>query len=121
MMENWLLGNEIVVFPIGKHQFIILKHFGCNNLFEIMVVYYLKTEEALKKSIVGLPHWLSGKESTCQCRRHRFNSWPRKIPPATELQLLSLCSKVWELQLLMPEYSRACALQQEKPEHCDKV
>ena len=24
--------------------------------------------------------WLSGKESTCQCRRHRFNSWVRKIP-----------------------------------------
>ena len=24
--------------------------------------------------------WLSGKESTCQCRRHRFDSWTRKIP-----------------------------------------
>ena len=27
-----------------------------------------------------LPRWLSGKESTCQCRRHGFNSWARKIP-----------------------------------------
>ena len=32
----------------------------------------------------GLPRWLSDKESTCQCRRHRFNprvgkvSWRRK-------------------------------------------
>ena len=22
-----------------------------------------------------LPWWLSGKESTCQCRRHRFDPW----------------------------------------------
>ena len=32
---------------------------------------------------VGLPRWLSGKESTCRCRgcrRHMFNPWIRKIP-----------------------------------------
>jgi len=31
----------------------------------------------------GLPWWLSGKESTCQCKRHsrcRLDSWIRKIP-----------------------------------------
>ena len=28
----------------------------------------------------GLSKWLSGKESTCQCRRHGFNPWVRKIP-----------------------------------------
>ena len=28
---------------------------------------------------IGLPRWLSGKESTCQCRRLRFNPWVRKI------------------------------------------
>ena len=28
----------------------------------------------------GLPKWLRGKKSTCQCRRCRFNSWVRKIP-----------------------------------------
>ena len=27
-----------------------------------------------------LPWWLSGKESTCQCRRCRFDSWVQKIP-----------------------------------------
>ena len=34
-------------------------------------------------SIYGLPWWLSGKGSTCQCRRHRrlgFNPWVGKIP-----------------------------------------
>ena len=33
--------------------------------------------------VLGLPRWHSGKESACQCRRHRrceFNSWVEKIP-----------------------------------------
>src|SRR5574340_1093436 len=29
---------------------------------------------------VGLPWWLSGKESACQCRRHRFDPCSGKIP-----------------------------------------
>ena len=29
---------------------------------------------------LGLPWWLSGKESTRQCRRHGFNPWVKKIP-----------------------------------------
>ena len=29
---------------------------------------------------IGLPWWLSGKESAWQCRRHRFNPWVGKIP-----------------------------------------
>ena len=30
-------------------------------------------------STTGFPRWHSGKESTCQCRRHEFNPWVRKI------------------------------------------
>ena len=29
---------------------------------------------------LGLPWWLAGKESACQCRRHKFNPWVRKTP-----------------------------------------
>ena len=29
---------------------------------------------------LGLPRWLSGKESPCQGRRHRFDPWIGKIP-----------------------------------------
>ena len=29
---------------------------------------------------LGLPRWLDGKESTCQCRRLGFDPWVRKIP-----------------------------------------
>ena len=29
--------------------------------------------------LVGLPLWLSGKESACQCRRRGFNPWVWRI------------------------------------------
>ena len=32
------------------------------------------------KIISGLPWWLSGKESACQCRGLEFSPWSRKIP-----------------------------------------
>ena len=32
-------------------------------------------------------HWLSGKESACQCRRHKFGLWVRKIPWRRKWQL----------------------------------
>lgn len=39
-------------------------------------------EERAASRISGLPWWLSGKESACQRRRHRFNPWSRKTPHA---------------------------------------
>ena len=39
---------------------------------------------SLKWLIGGLSWWLSGKESDCQCRRHGFDPWSRKIPHASE-------------------------------------
>ena len=35
---------------------------------------------ALESYFSRLPWWLSGKESACQCRRRRFDSWSRKVP-----------------------------------------
>ena len=35
-------------------------------------------------SEIGLSRWLSGKESTCQSRRHGFDPWSGKIPHAVE-------------------------------------
>ena len=34
---------------------------------------------------MGLPRWLSSKESICQCRRYSFYSWVRKIPLEEEM------------------------------------
>ena len=31
-------------------------------------------------TVRGIKYWLSSKESTYQCRRHRFDPWSRKIP-----------------------------------------
>ena len=31
-----------------------------------------------------IPWWLSGKESTCQCRRRGFKPWSRKTPQTVE-------------------------------------
>ena len=37
-------------------------------------------------SLFGASLWLSGKESTCQCKRPRFDPWVRKIPWRREWQ-----------------------------------
>ena len=52
--------------------------------------------------IHGLPRWHSGKESSCQCKRHgrhRFNPWVEKIPwrrwlsfPGSSVSKESACS-----------------------------
>ena len=34
----------------------------------------------VKSHILGLPWWLSGEESACKCRRHKFDPWVGKIP-----------------------------------------
>ena len=45
----------------------------------------------------GLAWWLIGKESACQCRRHRFYSWSRKIPTCPRAkEQLSLCATTIE-------------------------
>ena len=37
-----------------------------------------------KKEMTGLPWWLSGAESACQCKRHEFDPWSGKIPHAVK-------------------------------------
>ena len=41
----------------------------------------------LTRITVLVTQWFSSKNSTCQCRRHRFNPWSRKIPWRREGQL----------------------------------
>ena len=35
--------------------------------------------EECQRSGEGLPWWLSGKESACQCRRHGYDPWSRRF------------------------------------------
>ena len=48
----------------------------------------------------GLPWWLSGKESACQCRRHWFDPWSRKSPHAVKQRSLCASSSEPVLQSL---------------------
>ena len=49
----------------------------------IISMYFFKTTY----SSTGLPSWLRGKESTCQCRRCiGFNPWVQKIPQRRKWQ-----------------------------------
>ena len=43
------------------------------------IIYKKKPKGIMYCVCLGLPRWLSGKESTCQCRKHRFNPRVRKI------------------------------------------
>ena len=40
--------------------------------------------KAIRYMNLGLPWWLSGKESACQCRIHKFDPWSKKISHAKE-------------------------------------
>ena len=62
-----------------------------------------------------LPWWLSGKESTCQCRGYWFNSWSKKIPHA--MGQLSLCATTTGAVCLEPVLSNERNHCDEKPTH----
>ena len=64
---------------------------------------------------LGLPWRLSGKESQCQCRRHRFDPWPGKILHAMEQ--LSPCTKLLHLDPVLHNKGSHC---NELPMHCDE-
>ena len=68
------------------------------SLGQALLSFFVKYNE-------GLLWWLSGKESTCQCRRHRFNPWSRKTPHCcgaakTVYHNCWACARTQESQLL---------------------
>ena len=80
------LTNDIPVGYMNYHSI-----FGCMILIFILD-YKLFLSRAVSFALspssefnlvsleVGLPRWLSGKESPCQCRRCEFDPWVGKIP-----------------------------------------
>ena len=76
------IGTYLPLWAVGKrklahiHQSLqqYLEH--SEPTIKISHKYYLLSEVLLS----GLPRWLSGKESACQCRRLEFYPWVRKIP-----------------------------------------
>ena len=69
------------------------------------------SEKGSKDHTAGLPWWLSGIESTCQCCRHRFDPWCEKIPQAPKQLGRPMSRNYWaqEPQLRKPMSPRAHA------------
>ena len=81
---------------------------------EIHRVKFSNISSIEKKTNPALPCWPSGKESTCQCRRHGFDPWSGKIPHASATKCES--GNYWARlpHQLKPVCPRARAPQQEK-------
>ena len=75
-----------------------MEELGSCDLLKIRTCYFIRTTSLAGELAVSgkslknvhtivylwvlnsqLPWWLSGKEFSCQCRRHRFDPWVRKI------------------------------------------
>ena len=49
-----------------------------SHIYFILLPFFLYVEITLCFQL-GLPWWLGGKESVCQCGRLRFDPWVRKM------------------------------------------
>ena len=73
---HWLDGHDFEQTPgvgDGQEGLAYCGSWGCKESDTTEQLNW--TEQGM-----GLPWWLSGKESACQCRRPRFNPWVGKIP-----------------------------------------
>ena len=84
LQVKWQESNFISV----SRSIFIDKNGKKNDSYSTGQLGRLKYKEVQK--VLGLPRWLSGKESFCQCRRLRFHLWRRKL--ASHFSILS-----WEI------------------------
>ena len=80
----------LLLWPINVNILFKIFVYSVNGTTSLYLGFIVLTLPALVlvscdiyKSIRGLPTWLSGKESACQCRRlkrHGFHTWVGKIP-----------------------------------------
>ena len=65
----------------GLHYFNTFQVVGLLILLGFSGLFNLASGSFLvSPPLIGLPRLLSGKESVCQCRRHGFDPWVRKMP-----------------------------------------
>ena len=91
LLTSWLKSLSPVILEHRKIKFVIVSTFSplfamkwwdqmpVSSFFECWVLLQLLLLVKLM-FLSGLPWWLNGKESACQCRRHGFNPWVGKIP-----------------------------------------
>ena len=78
----WVRSNRSCVILQARKE-------NCYNLFPLLLIVHshpwlpLRISNCFTACVYntkGLPTWLSGKESTCHCRRCQFDPWVRKMP-----------------------------------------
>ena len=94
LFKNSNCGNFLLVdFSVDLEKCFTLFYIKVISLLKSFIYFYslwmdLLTKHDIATSLTGLwkivhsfefPLWLTGKESACQCRRHRFDSWFRNI------------------------------------------
>ena len=92
---------------------------GINKRLKVIQNSVTMNESSLKRKCTRLPWWIGDEESTCQCRRHWFYPWSRKIPHDAER--LCLCSTL--LTALEPRNHNCwspCTLEPIKTSHCNE-
>ena len=92
-----------------------------NNLKSLWPCPRMLTLWSSRSALFRLPWWLSGKESTYQCRRHGFDLWSRKSPYAMVQRSPSTTTVepvLWSLGATAtePMCPGACALKQKPPQ-----
>ena len=61
----------------------------CWGIILLGINLSVAVKKIISRELRAFPRWCSGKESTCQCKRHKrhgFNPWVRKIPWRREWQ-----------------------------------
>ena len=113
LSECFSFFHLILFLQVSHFPASILIHSAIICCLLCFVIHSHRNHHAhLKNRSPGLPWWLSGEESTCQCRRHRFDPWSGKIPHAAEqlspcATTTGLCSGAWEMQLLSPRVANS--------------
>ena len=76
-LKPWYEISEIIVIFV----------MGCCIIIALILSLLIQCRTRLKwlssrssRHLIGLPRWLSGKESACKCRRHGFSPWVVTIP-----------------------------------------
>ena len=79
-------GSPLTHSTITSWKIILIPTIRCLKTCRVLitgppgVLNGKETQKGGSICIYGLPWWLSGKESACQSRRHRFDPWVGKIP-----------------------------------------
>ena len=95
--RSWILQQRSCVLQLrpGEAKWILKKERKelVNDIILLSGIW-LSVKDAVRQlhnlscSTIRLPWWLSGKESSCQCRRPRFDSWIRKMSWRRKWQLI---------------------------------